>query len=174
MILLLVLPAVLLALLPYFTDRRGVRRAVLVMECVLCVAGVLCVILSAVTAQAILSDPALAGESRAWASDTYSLWVRMSGITACVIGGCVLLAALIRHPMRRMRTAVTAAAFSILLILGRAYLAVAVSDAVDLTWPITLWTVGCACLCRLGAAVDAIRFRAPSPAKNIPQKKKRA
>lgn len=172
MILLLILPVALLSLLPYLTHRRGLLRTVLVTECVLCVLGAVCVILSVVTARAVLSDPALTEEGRAWAADTYTLWCRMSGVFAGVIGGCVLLAALLPHPMRRMRTAVTAAALVILLVLGQAYLAVAASDVLDLTLPITLWTLGCAFLVRLGAAVDAIRFCTP-PAKNLPQKKKR-
>ncbi len=174
MILILLLLAAALLLIPCLTDRRGMLRAVLVTECVLCVLGVLCVILSAVSAREVLADPALTDDTRAWAGDMYFLWLRMSGIFAAAVGGCVLLAALIRHPMRRVRAGVIAAVFAVLLILGQTYRTVAANDAADLTLPLSLWTVGCACLSRLGAVVDAVCLqKTPGAVKNIPQKKKR-
>ena len=160
------------SVLPYCVQDRRVRRACFIADAVLCALGALSLLLSLLLAGGIFSDSALAEDYRDWASDLFYLWVRVSGVSAAVAGGAVLTAALIRHPLRRIRTAVAAAVSVVLLILGGAFSAFAWSETADLVTTVHLWTLGCAALVLAGPAVDAWRAMREKPKPAAPKKKK--
>jgi len=160
-----------LTVLPHCTADRRLHRACFAADLALCILGAVLLILSRCLAAGLFSDAALTEDFRAWAQDVYFLWVCLSGVLAAVAGGAVLAAAVIRHPMRRVRHAVAAAVSLILLIVGGGYTALAENAAADLTTPVRLWTWGCAVLVLAGIAADAARSMKNPPA--APKKKKK-
>ncbi len=144
---------------PCFSKHRRLLTAALCVDILLLAASAACLIAASVTAGEIFSDTALDAEYRAWAADAYGLWARVSGIFTAVLGGLLLVASLIRHPMRKTRVAVCALGTVLVLIFGGMYAVTAQNAVADLVTPIRLFTVGCACLVPLGAYTDTALAR---------------
>lgn len=151
----LVIAAVLFACTAsVFAKGRALRVAALSVSLALLAAGIFCLIAASVRAGALFANASLDAQFREWASDTYGLWARGAGITSAVLGGILLLAALIRHPLKRIRAAAGAILAALLLIFGGLY-AVTVANAVaDLVTPVQLCSIAYACLVPLAAYAD--------------------
>lgn len=158
---------------PIAAKKRPLLRTAFVLSLVLLAAGIACMIAASVKADVIFSDSALDETYRAWASDTYGLWARTSGIFSAVIGGILVLAALVRHPMVKMRAAIASAVTILLPIGGGIYAVFAENSVTDLVTPIHLLSLACACLIPLGAYLDtAYALFFSSRKKNKKKKKK--
>ena len=118
--------------------------------------GVLSLLFSLILSGALLTDGSLAESFKGWASDVWSLYERFTGIAAFLLALLLLAAALIRHPLFRMRAAVAAVAAVLLLILGGAYGVIAATDGAEVLTPLYLWTVGWAALLQTGNFADIL------------------
>ncbi len=136
--------------------KRTLLRITFILDLALLAAGIACLIAASVQTGSIFSNTALDESYRAWASDAYSLWVRTSGIFSAVIGGVLLLAAAIRHPMVKIRTFVSASIPILLLVGGGIYAVFVENEVADLVTDVYLWTVGCACLAPVGVYLDTV------------------
>ncbi len=147
--------AIAVTVLPHFLHSRALLRAVLIANLLLCALGGVCLLLSVRLSARVLADAASDAAFCGWASDMLSVFQRAGGGFAAVTGGITLLAALIRHRMRRVRSGVMAAVSILFWFLGGAYAVMCETPAADLTTPVQLWTAGCALLLLTGSAVDA-------------------
>ena len=144
---------------PCFFQSRRALAAAFAANIAMLLVGVIFLLLSRGLVGAALADASLDADFCAWAKDLSDLWARLSGIAAAFLGGIVLLAALIRHPWRRIRMCIAAASAFLLLLFGLEYAVVAENATVDLVTPVCLWAAGCAALMTAGAAVDSFFAR---------------
>ncbi len=150
--------AIAVTVLPHFLHSRTLLRAVLLANLLLCAVGAMCLFLSVsltVDTRVLAAVVAEDAEFWEWAADMLSVWRYTCGFFSAVIGGIALLAALIRHPLRRVRSAVMAVSSVLAWILGGAYAVTCETPVVDLVTLVHLWTAGCALLLLAGSAVDA-------------------
>ncbi|MBQ8747648.1 MAG: hypothetical protein IJZ08_07280 [Clostridia bacterium] len=135
--------------------KRSLRIGAFSVSLVLLAVGILCLIAASVLSGRIVSDPALDAEFHAWAEDAYGAWARLCGTFSAVIGGVLLIAALIRHPFVKIRT-FSAAIVSVLILSGGGMYAVTVQNATaDLITPVYLFSIACACLVPICIPYDA-------------------
>lgn len=155
-----------------FAGGKSLRTAALVLSLILLAAGISCLIAASVRTERILAEPAPSAEWREWAWDAYGLWARWAGVGSAILGGILLLAALIRHPKQRTRAAVCVAISALLLIGGGMYAVIVANDVADLVTSVHLITIACACLVPIAAYVDAAfaRFAKKSVGKKIRKK----
>lgn len=137
-----------------FAKKRSLRIAAFSLSLALLAVGISCLIAAVVLSGRIASDPTLEAEFRAWAADAYGAWARLCGTFSAVIGGVLLIAALIRHPFVKIRT-LSAVIVSVLILLGGGVYAVTVRNATaDLVTPVYLFSIACACLVPIGVYYD--------------------
>lgn len=147
--------AIAVTVLPHILHSRRGLSVLLATNLLLCVAGAVCLVLSVRFSEDTLASAASDAEFCGWASDMLSVWRYTGGTFAAAVGGITLLAALIRHRMRWVRSAVMAAVSVLLWFLGGAYALTCETPLADLVTPVHLWTAGCALVILAGAAVDA-------------------
>ena len=94
-------------------------------------------------------------EEQAWAADAFRLWIRAGGIFTAAVGGVLLLAALLRHKMIRIRAMAGGAASLVLLFFGGFYGVICVGESVNPAVWVWLSTAGCALLISAGGLADA-------------------
>ena len=110
------------------------------------------------TAALLLADNAAGGtaEERAWAADAFRLWMRVSGCFTAVVGGVLLMAALLRHKMIRVRALAGGTASLVLLFFGGCYGMICIGEGVNPAVWVWLSTAGCAALMNAGGLADAV------------------
>ncbi len=137
-----------------FAKKRTVRVAAFALGAVLLAVGISCLIAASVRIGHITGALPADAEFSAWAADAYSAWARLIGIFSAVIGGVLLVAALIRHPFVKIRT-FSAAIVALPILLGGGMYAVTVAtEAADLVTPVHLFSIACACLVPICAYYD--------------------
>ncbi len=149
--------AIAVTVLPYVFHSRRWLAVLLCVNLLLCIAGIGCLAGSVFLSRQTLAGAGSDAEFCGWASDMLSVWRYTGGTFAAAVGGITLLAALIRHRMRWVRSAVMAAVSVLLWFLGGAYALTCETPLADLVTPVHLWTAGCALVILAGAAVDAAR-----------------
>ena len=107
----------------------------------------------------------------------------MAGGFTAVVGGLLLIAALIRHKMVWMRTLIAPCAVILLQIGGGAYALLCENASVDLSGIVTMFAAGCGGLLLCGMAVDGIRYALcaqpvlwvskPAPVKGVPHRRRK-
>lgn len=142
-----------------YVRNKTALRALLIANIAVCAAG------AAMTAASLL----LAGQAQtrtdnadqlSWAADAFSLWLRWGGGFTAAAGGTVLLAALIRHSMGRVRALTGCAAVWLILLAGSAYAVTCEAEAVDPSRWVELSCCGFAALAAAWSIADlAFRLR---------------
>lgn len=123
-----------------------------------CALGILFCGMGCASFSAILHHATATEEQIAWASDAVWLGLRTGGLLTLLIGGTVLVAALIRHPLVRIRRVVACAGAILMTLLGRGYAAMCVAETVSPAVPVQWFTAGFTALMLCGSFVDALYF----------------
>ncbi len=153
---------------------------VAVTTCLVCLGGIPPLGIALYRAERI----ALSGLTEgAWAYDMLEGWFSLAGGFTAVVGGLLLIAALIRHKMVWMRTLIAPCAVILLQIGGGAYALLCENASVDLSGIVTMFAAGCGGLLLCGMAVDGIRYALcaqpvlwvsmPAPVKGAPHRRRK-
>lgn len=153
---------------------------VAVATCLVCLGGIPPLGIALYRAERI----ALSGLTEAeWAYDMLEGWFSLAGGFTAVVGGLLLIAALIRHKMVWMRTLIAPCAVILLQIGGGAYALLCENASVDLSGIVTMFAAGCGGLLLCGMAVDGIRYALcaqpvlwvskPAPVKGVPHRRRK-
>lgn len=153
---------------------------VAVATCLVCLGGIPPLGIALYRAERI----ALSGLTEAeWAYDMLEGWFSLAGGFTAVVGGLLLIAALIRHKMVWMRTLIAPCAVILLQIGGGAYALLCENASVNLSGIVTMFAAGCGGLLLCGMAVDGIRYALcaqpvlwvskPAPVKGVPHRRRK-
>ena len=177
LILVLAIVLCILRCLPLTGKRPTV---VAVAACLVCLGGIPPLGIAWYRAERI----ALSGLAEAeWAYDMLEGWFSLAGGFTAVVGGLLLIAALIRHKMVWMRTLIAPCAVILLQIGGGAYALLCENASLDLSGIVTMFAAGCGGLLLCGIAVDGIRYALcaqpvlwvskPAPVKTTPHRRRK-
>lgn len=165
--------AVLLWLASLLLTTRIWQKILAILYGCVCSLGILLCIAGTVNYRNLLRDPIVTGDYASWVRDAMSIALRVGGFLTLLIGGTVLVAALIRHPMVRIRSIVACCGTVLTVLLGRAYSVMCVTENASPASLIDLFTGGFAALMLLGSFCDAV-FRVCRPPQQPKKAAKRA
>ncbi len=154
--------AAAVCVLTFIARTRALRLTVLWIARGGVLAGIVCIVVSLISAHAMTADK----ETLGWARDMWALWLRFCAVYTLIVGGAAGAAALTKHKYVGVRRIVSVCGTLFLLILGRAYGAMCRTDAIALLPPVVLLTVGC-------ALAILLPFAAEDPDRPLSKKKTR-